>query len=62
MNYYAADPHGGTYFETSKAGPFRMSYGVAYQPNEEGSPFGDDGYTIEPLYGDWYRFRSVGEQ
>ncbi|MEM6839190.1 MAG: hypothetical protein AAF609_20380 [Cyanobacteria bacterium P01_C01_bin.120] len=61
VDYYAADPRGGTYFETSKAGPFRMSYGFAYQPNKEGSPFGDDVYIIEPLYGDWYRFRSLGE-
>ncbi len=57
---YGADPCGGVYFRTATGpdgiGPDQMSYGFAYKPNTEGSPFGNAHYHTKRLTGDWYYF------
>ncbi|MGD1858862.1 MAG: hypothetical protein ACFB0E_02695 [Leptolyngbyaceae cyanobacterium] len=62
VDYYARDRRGGTYFETERDQFSDLSYGFAHQPNDVGSPFGDDSYITELIHGDWYWFRSVGGQ
>jgi hypothetical protein len=56
----ATDPRGGVYFRTHAGpdgiGPDTMSYGFAYRPNREGSPFGRAGYHLSHMVGDWYLF------
>ena len=37
--------------------PDRMSYGFAYKPNAEGTPFGASRYRVFRLGDDWYWFR-----
>jgi hypothetical protein len=57
-----ADPRGGIYFRTrSGRDGFHSSatsYGFAYQPNEAGSPFGDEKYALLRLSGEWYLFQA----
>lgn len=59
VDYYARDRRGGIYFATSQHQILGVSYGFAYQPNHRGCPFGDSGYAIEPVVGEWYWFRSI---
>jgi len=58
----ASDPRGGTYFRvfsgTDGLSPDTMSYGFAYRPNAEGSPFGASQYKVRHLQDDWYWFRA----
>jgi hypothetical protein len=57
VDQWGTDARGGTYFRTlTGAAPHRRSFGFAYQPNSEGSPFGDVGYELQHLGGDWYSF------
>jgi|GEM_PF-5633454 len=57
VDQWGTDARGGTYFRTlTAAGPDPRSFGFAYRPNAEGSPFGDAGYELQHLSGDWYSF------
>ena len=57
IDEWGSDARGGTYFRTMVgAPPERRSFGFAYRPNSEGSPFGDTGYELQHLKGDWYSF------
>jgi hypothetical protein len=57
VDQWGTDARGGTYFRTlTAAGPDSRSFGFAYRPNAEGSPFGDSGYELQHLTGDWYSF------
>lgn len=58
VTYYAADSRGGVYFQTGSHGFFPAPHGFAYQPNGQGSPFGNDVYHIEHVSQDWYWFRA----
>jgi len=57
VDQWGTDARGGTYFRTlTGAAPDRRSFGFAHRPNAEGSPFGDAGYELQHLTGDWYSF------
>jgi hypothetical protein len=60
VDRYAADPRGGVYFRTHSGpdgiGPDTMSYGFAFRPNAKGLPFGNAGYRLSRMIGDWYCF------
>jgi hypothetical protein len=60
VDRYGADKRGGVYFRTATGpdgiGPDRMSYGFAFRPNGEGTPFGNAHYRRRHLFGDWYVF------
>ncbi len=62
VDEYAADPRGGVYFRVhiggDGIGPNRMSYGFAYKPNQNGTPFGAARYRLFRLGSDWYWFRA----
>jgi len=61
VDRYAADPRGGVFFRTGTAmdgiSPDTMSYGFAYRPNTNGTPFGNAKYWISEVAPDWYHFR-----
>ena len=61
VDEYAADPRGGTYFRVYRGGdgigPDVMSYGFAYKPNQQGTPFGAARYRLFRLGDDWHWFR-----
>jgi hypothetical protein len=65
VDAYATDERGGVYFRTHTGpdglGPDRMSYGFAFRPNREGSPFGNDDYHHRYLFGDWYAFAASND-
>lgn len=54
------DFRGGRYFRIGKGpdgfGPDIISYGFAYRPNKDGSPFGNAKYHLSRLNKDWYFF------
>lgn len=54
----AADPRGGVYFRTWHAQGFMdiTSFGFVQRPNQEGTPFGDAGYWLHSVSGDWWVF------
>ena len=60
-----ADERGGVYFRTGTTadgiGPDTLSYGFAYKPNTNGSPFGAARYRAYPLLGDWYWFQASND-
>jgi hypothetical protein len=60
VDRYGTDRRGGVYFRTHTGpdgiGPDQMSYGFAFQPNDQGTPFGNAGYQFRHLFGDWYVF------
>lgn len=63
---YARDPRGGVYFvvNTDELGGlwsegYDISRGYVYQPNSDGSPFGDESYYIWHLFSDWYEFQAI---
>lgn len=60
-----ADPRGGVFFRTHTGpdgiGPDEMSYGFAFQPNDEGTPFGRAHYRKRHLFGDWYAFAASND-
>jgi hypothetical protein len=62
VDEYAAHPRGGVYFRTGTApdgiGPDTISYGFAYRPNRERSPFGAKYYLVRSLGRDWYWFQA----
>jgi hypothetical protein len=63
IDQWGTDARGGTYFRTvsgrDQGRAERRSFGFAYQPNEQGSPFGDAGYELQHLTGDWYSFSAT---
>lgn len=65
VDRYAADPRGGVYFRTHAGpdgiGPDTMSYGFAFRPNREGTPFGKAGYGLSHMGGDWYCFSASND-
>ena len=55
------DARGGVYFRTSTSSDMMidtMSWGFAWRPNQEGSPYGRARYRLRPLGGAWYSFRA----
>lgn len=60
VEWYGPDRRGGVYFRTrygpNGIGPDGMSYGFAFRPNAEGTPFGNAYYGCQHLFGDWYWF------
>jgi hypothetical protein len=57
IDQWGTDVRGGTYFRTLVGiAPDGASFGFAYQPNSAGTPFGDVGYRLQHLTGDWYSF------
>jgi hypothetical protein len=57
IDQWGTDARGGTYFRTMVGtAPENRSFGFAYRPNTDGSPFGDAGYELRHLQGDWYSF------
>jgi hypothetical protein len=65
VDQWGTDRRGGVYFRTlatgERGGQEHRSFGYAYQPNREGSPFGDGGYELQHLTGDWYSFAATDE-
>jgi hypothetical protein len=65
VDRYAADPRGGVYIRTHAGpdgiGPDTMSYGFAFRPNREGTPFGKTGYGLSRMVGDWYCFSASND-
>ena len=65
VDRYAADPRGGVYFRTHAGpdgiSPDTMSYGIAYRPNPEGTPFGRAAYRYSHVVGDWYAFSASND-
>jgi hypothetical protein len=65
VDRYAPDPRGGVFFRTHSGadgiGPDTMSYGFAYRPNPEGTPFGRAGYRYSHVVGDWYEFSASND-
>jgi hypothetical protein len=60
VDQWGTDARGGTYFRTLTAsGPDGRSFGFAHRPNPTGSPFGDVGYRMHHLVGDWYTFEAA---
>ncbi|MCU0541586.1 MAG: hypothetical protein MUE44_05275 [Oscillatoriaceae cyanobacterium Prado104] len=61
VDEYFAGNRGDRYFRVYShgdgLGPDRVSYGFAYQPNSEGSPFGNANYKIYRLGDGWYWFQ-----
>jgi len=58
----AADERGGVYFRVhSHHVGFidTASYGFVYQPNLHGSPFGDSGYRLHRMGGEWFWFHAA---
>jgi hypothetical protein len=60
VDEYAVDLRGGVYVRVRTGpdgiGPDTMSYGFAYKPNRQGSPYGAKYYDISYLEGNWYLF------
>ncbi|MEL6796236.1 MAG: hypothetical protein AAFO89_05375 [Planctomycetota bacterium] len=54
----ARDPRGGIYLKTGEAPDMidTLSFGLAFEPNDEGSPFGNAYYRLVPLGEGWHRF------
>jgi hypothetical protein len=56
----AVDTRGGVFFRVGTGpdgiGPDTMSYGFAYRPNKQGTPFGAAGYRLVHIAADWYEF------
>jgi hypothetical protein len=60
VDQWGTDARGGTYFRTmAGSGPGGASFGFAHRPNPDGSPFGDNGYRLQHLTGDWYSFAAA---
>lgn len=58
IDRYGADRRGGVFFRThigpDGIGPDQMSYGFAFRPNGQGTPFGNARYRYRHLFGEWY--------
>jgi hypothetical protein len=66
IDQWGTDARGGTYFRTmsgrADGKAERRSFGFAYQPNADGSPFGDSRYQVWHLTGDWYSFSATDDR
>ena len=67
IDQWGTDARGGTYFRTvagrdDQGRADRRSFGFAYRPNDQGSPFGDGRYELQHLTGDWYSFAATDER
>lgn len=62
VDRYGVDRRGGLFFRTHSGlagiGPDAVSCGFAFQPNGQGTPFGNANYQQRHLFGDWYVFRA----
>jgi hypothetical protein len=58
VDRWAHDSRGGVFFRTGTGADMidTMSYGFAFHPNREGSPFGRAGYFLSPIAGEWHTF------
>lgn len=60
IDEYARDRRGGVYFRTGTSpdgiSPDTFSHGFAYQPNQQGTPFGKAHHSLRRLWGDWHEF------
>ena len=65
VDRYAADKRGGVFFRTATGpdgiGPDEMSYGFAFQPSGQGTPFGNARYRQCHLFGEWYVFAASSD-
>ncbi|WP_145366925.1 hypothetical protein [Maioricimonas rarisocia] len=65
VDRYGGDARGGVFFRTADGpdglGPDRMSYGFAFRPNGEGSPFGNAAYRQQQLTDEWYTFAASND-
>ncbi len=65
VDRYALDKRGGVFFRTATGpdgiGPDQMSYGFAFRPNGQGTPFGNAHYGHHHLFGDWYVFAASND-
>jgi hypothetical protein len=65
VDRYGADRRGGVFFRTHTGpdgiGPDEMSYGFAFRPNGQGTPFGNARYRRRHLFGDWYVFAASSD-
>jgi len=65
VDRYAADKRGGAFFRTATGpdgiGPDEMSYGFVFQPNGQGTPFGNAHYRQCHLFGKWYEFAASND-
>lgn len=56
----ATDPRGGVFFrvhtQPDEYGVDTTSTGYAFQPNRQGTPFGNTSYRLSPITTDWYWF------
>jgi hypothetical protein len=60
VDRYGRDARGGVYFRTQAIGFLdTTSFGFAWKPNPQGSPFGGEDYSLSPLFGDWYVFTAT---
>lgn len=66
IDHWGTDARGGTYFRTVSGRvdgrADRRSFGFAHRPNPDGSPFGDAGYELRHLTGDWYSFSATDDR
>ena len=60
IDQWGTDHRGGIFFRTQYG--LNDSFGFAYRPNTEGSPFGDARYELHHLTGDWYSFAASDER
>jgi len=63
VDRFARDPRGGVFFRVHSAAVFidTTSYGFAYRPNSEGTPFGNAAYRTWDLGGGWYGFSASND-
>lgn len=66
IDQWGTDARGGTYFRTVSGRvdgrADRRSFGFVHRPNDQGSPFGNDGYELHHLTGDWYSFTATDDR
>jgi hypothetical protein len=65
VDRYAADAGGGVYFRSHAGadgiGPDTMSYGFAFRPNPNWTPFGSARYRFAQVAGDWFVFSASND-
>lgn len=58
VDTYVVDERGGVYFRTCVGNDMidTLSFGFAFHPNQDGTPFGNAHYELRHLSGEWYAF------